>query len=332
MEKILNYIMIILIIYYLYKNFLDEKKLMNQLEKFKSFDKLKAFEKLKERFLGVDTDTDTDTMTESEEEKKNKEELILYTSDEYTEDINNVFEDMEDLKESIEENNSNINDIFIKQNDIINEEEYISSENALSNNSEEQTHDINLSYVYFDILIDKIPQGRIVIALFDEIVPKTTKNFKELCLKKYKGSIFHRVIKGFMIQGGDFTEGTGRGGYSIYGEKFEDENFKIKHDDKGVVSMANSGPDTNGSQFFITTDSTPHLNGKHVVFGKVIEGYNIVEKIENLHTNQFDIPIKSVEIGDSGLCGITFICFASAIADIFLHPDMPEAKHKSGLT
>ena len=104
-----------------------------------------------------------------------------------------------------------------------------------------------------------------------------------------------------MIQGGDFTNKNGTGGYSKYGAKFDDENFNINHDDKGVLSMANSGPNTNGSQFFITTTATPHLNGKHVVFGKVIEGYEIIEEIENLNTNKNDVPLKEVIIEDSGV-------------------------------
>jgi peptidylprolyl isomerase len=119
--------------------------------------------------------------------------------------------------------------------------------------------------------------------MFDDVVPKTCKNFTELVrTQKYTKSKFHRIIPGFMIQGGDFTRGDGSGGESIYGKTFEDENFKLKHDSPGILSMANSGSDTNGSQFFITLAETPHLDGKHVVFGKVVEGLDIVKQMESL--------------------------------------------------
>lgn len=191
--------------------------------------------------------------------------------------------------------------------------------------------------VFFDIQIGEKKEGRIVFELFADVVPKTADNFRALCTGEkglgksgkqlsYRGSIFHRVIKSFMLQGGDFTNFNGTGGESIYGEKFDDENFELKHDRPFLLSMANSGPGTNGSQFFVTTVPTPHLDGKHVVFGEVINGKAICRKIENLPT-QSDKPAQDVTVIDCGqLSGSSYTSAKDKPVDVTGDPyeDFPD--------
>jgi peptidylprolyl isomerase len=164
--------------------------------------------------------------------------------------------------------------------------------------------------VFFDITIGDAPAGRLTFELFADVTPKTAENFRALCTGEkgtgqggkalhFKGSSFHRIIPDFMCQGGDFTRGNGTGGESIYGAKFADENFTKKHTGPGILSMANAGPNTNGSQFFICTVATPWLDGKHVVFGKVTEGLDVVKKMEAVGSRSGS-PSKAVKIADSG--------------------------------
>ncbi|KAI0020754.1 putative U-snRNP-associated cyclophilin [Xylariomycetidae sp. FL0641] len=167
--------------------------------------------------------------------------------------------------------------------------------------------------VFFDITLGGEKLGRVEFELFKDVVPRTAENFRQFCTGEsknsrgqpqgYKGSKFHRIISGFMLQGGDFLNGDGTGSTCIYGTKaFADENFVLKHTEKGLLSMANSGPNTNGSQFFVTTVPTPHLDGKHVVFGKVFKGLDVVEKMEKTKTGRRgrDVPDMDVVIAECG--------------------------------
>ncbi|KAI9190862.1 cyclophilin-like domain-containing protein [Polychytrium aggregatum] len=177
------------------------------------------------------------------------------------------------------------------------------TDDAAAEKAQKQPPAPSSNKVYFDIEIGGIMAGRIVMQLYSSICPKTTENFRALCTHAkgygYKKSAFHRIIPQFMCQGGDFTRHNGTGGKSIYGEKFADENFKVKHTKAGLLSMANAGPNTNGSQFFITLERTPWLDGKHVVFGEVISGFDVVRKMEKAGSSS-GATSKKVVIADCG--------------------------------
>ncbi|TNV75412.1 hypothetical protein FGO68_gene7460 [Halteria grandinella] len=166
------------------------------------------------------------------------------------------------------------------------------------------------AFVYLEISIGGVPAGRLEFELFNNC-PKTSENFKMLCLGErisslthkpltYKGAIFHRIVPGFMCQGGDITKQNGTGGESIYGQRFEDENFKNKHTGKGLLSMSNCGKNTNGSQFFVTFDAFPHLDGRHVVFGRVVKGHHLLDQIADQGTLNGAIkkPVVIIDCGE----------------------------------
>ena len=199
------------------------------------------------------------------------------------------------------------NNKLIKDNS--NNENFENNENNENNENKKNKVFINEGNPYFNIKVGEKEPQKIVFELFDDEAPKTCKNFRYLCSKSvldkdqadYKNTIFHRVIKDFMIQGGDTTNFDGTGGKSIYGDKFEDENFNLSHNQPGLLCMANSGPNTNGSQFYITLKSTPWLDNKHVVFGIVSKGYDVVKEIENVECDENDCPNVKIEIIECGL-------------------------------
>jgi len=186
------------------------------------------------------------------------------------------------------------------------EEEKVAAEARESPTKKQKTN----PSVFFDVTVGGRDIGRIEMKLYYDVVPRTAENFRALCTGEkgkskgksmhFRNCAFHRVIKGFMIQGGDFTNGDGTGGVSIYGETFKDENFQLKHTKPGLLSMANAGKNTNGSQFFITTVPTPHLNNKHVVFGEVVKGMDVVRKIENTPVDRNDCPRSPAIIVECG--------------------------------
>jgi cyclophilin family peptidyl-prolyl cis-trans isomerase len=198
-------------------------------------------------------------------------------------------------KNTIDDNNSSSS--ILKKTNTIDKKQKKKVKFAQDITKKTNDNNGNSDIINLDIAVNKECIGTIKIKLFSNVVPMTCNNFRELCKNKsYEGSPFHRIIKDFMIQGGDFTRGNGTGGMSIYGEKFKDENFDIPHDRPYLLSMANSGVDTNGSQFFITTVATPHLDGKHVVFGQVIDGFDIVDQLNEVETSYDDRPIHDIVI------------------------------------
>ena len=219
-----------------------------------------------------------------------------------------IFNNKQDESQNIEKqldviNESNINELEISDEKDIDSEEIegmFNNEEQKLNNDQSVKVDDNKKFVYLDVDYNN-NRGRIVINLENKIVPKTVNNFLQLCEKKaYVNSSFHRIINNFMIQGGDFTNFDGTGGVSVYGNKFDDENFILKNK-KGAVVMANSGPNSNGSQFFILTNDAPWLDDKHVVFGNVVKGMDLVEFLQTVNTDNNDRPVENIKIIDTGV-------------------------------
>lgn len=194
--------------------------------------------------------------------------------------------------------------LFKKQESNIDDITKLIHKPTTTSKPEKTPDNVDTPYLYLNIYEGEKEIGDIMIYLYESDLPITTKNFKELCSSKnpkfgYKNCTFHRIIKDFMLQGGDFTNHNGTGGQSIYQHKFEDENFKYKNK-KGTISMANSGPDTNGSQFFINTSDNHNLDNKHVVFGEVVEGMEVVEYLNTIKTGSKDLPETQIRINDCG--------------------------------
>ena len=209
------------------------------------------------------------------------------------------------IEKKLDENTqSNLNELEVSDEKEIDSEEiegmFNNEEQKLNSNNENVTVDDNKKFVYIDVDYNN-NRGRIVINLENKVVPKTVNNFLQLCEKKaYVNSSFHRIINNFMIQGGDFTNFDGTGGVSVYGSKYDDENIILKNK-KGAVVMANSGPNSNGSQFFILTNDAPWLDDKHVVFGNVVKGMDLVEFLQTVNTDNNDRPVENIKIIDTGV-------------------------------
>ena len=231
-----------------------------------------------------------------------------YIKDKLLEYFNKLSNNKKDnIKDNIKDNKKdNIDNILIDDNSEINldndEEDLNISEETLNLIDNYQLKILNDKDVYLNLVLDNKPIGQIIIKLFNNKVPKTCNNFIELIKNKaYNNNIVHRLVKDFCIQAGDITNNDGSGGISIYGSTFADENFDIKHDQVGIVSMANKGQNTNNSQFFITLKETSWLDNKHVAFGKVIKGLDLIIKLNNLNVDNNSQPIQELKILEGGL-------------------------------
>ena len=207
--------------------------------------------------------------------------------------FNNIKRIFNNIKFIQEENTNNLDNTNIDNSDY-KKEKTINNSDSFSN--------IKNPNVFIELTLNGIKYGKIECELYDNIVPKTSKNFRSLCEQKmYLETPFHRIVNNSFIHGGDFTHKDGSGGRSIYGEKFEDENFELTHDGPGILSMANRGPNTNGSQFYITLDKVEDLDNKNVVFGKIVKGFDIIQKVSKLPSDFENRPYDKLLISDCGL-------------------------------
>jgi cyclophilin family peptidyl-prolyl cis-trans isomerase len=221
----------------------------------------------------------------------------IYTSDA-------LIQSLENVPKSVKQNNpSIIKPITTLKSDLVSIKKTKKPKKEVKFNvPEEKQHKKVKDLVFLDIGTQDKYYGKLIIELFSNSVPHTCENFRVLCeTKKYFNSPFHRIVQDFMIQGGDFTKGNGTGGESIFGNKFPDENFNIPHDRPYLLSMANSGPNTNGSQFFITTGEQPHLDGKHVVFGEIIVGFDVIDELNQVRVDQNHRPLENITVLNCGI-------------------------------